>query len=92
MVGPAIPVEIQGFESIPEAGDEFVIVKDEKVARRIAEDRRIKHRDRELVRESKVTLESFLASRAGEEPADRPRAGNGGSDHPDRAEAPEENR
>ena len=65
--GPAIPAEIQGFESIPEAGDEFVIVKDEKVARRIAEDRRIKHRDRELARESKVTLESFLASRAGEE-------------------------
>ncbi|NLW81044.1 MAG: translation initiation factor IF-2 [Desulfovibrionales bacterium] len=65
--GPAIPAEIQGFESIPEAGDEFVIVKDEKVARKIAEDRRIKHRDRELAKESKVTLESFLASKAGEE-------------------------
>jgi translation initiation factor IF-2 len=65
--GPAMPAEIQGFEAIPEAGDEFVIVKDEKVARKIAEDRRVKHRDRELAKESKVTLESFLASRAGEE-------------------------
>ena len=65
--GPAIPAEIQGFEAIPEAGDEFVIVKDEKVARKIAEDRRIKHRDKELAKESKVTLESFLASKAGEE-------------------------
>ncbi len=65
--GPAIPTEIQGFEAIPEAGDEFVIVKDEKVARKIAEDRRVKHRDRELAKESKVTLESFLASKAGEE-------------------------
>ncbi len=65
--GPAIPCEIQGFENIPEAGDEFVIVKDEKVARKIAEDRRVKHRDRELAKESKVTLESFLASKAGEE-------------------------
>ena len=65
--GPAIPAEIQGFEAIPEAGDEFVIVKDEKVARKIAEDRRVKHRDRELAKESKVTLESFLAARAGEE-------------------------
>jgi translation initiation factor IF-2 len=65
--GPAIPTEIQGFEGIPEAGDEFVIVKDEKVARKIAEDRRVKHRDRELAKESKVTLESFLASKAGEE-------------------------
>jgi translation initiation factor IF-2 len=65
--GPAIPTEIQGFENIPEAGDEFVIVKDEKVARKIAEDRRVKHRDKELAKESKVTLESFLASKAGEE-------------------------
>ena len=65
--GPAIPTEIQGFEAIPEAGDEFVIVKDEKVARKIAEDRRVKHRDKELAKESKVTLESFLASKAGEE-------------------------
>ena len=65
--GPAMPAEIQGFEAIPEAGDEFVIVRDEKVARKIAEDRRVKHRDRELAKESKVTLESFLASRAGEE-------------------------
>jgi translation initiation factor IF-2 len=65
--GPAMPAEIQGFEGIPEAGDEFVIVKEEKVARKIAEERRVKHRDRELAKESKVTLESFLASRAGEE-------------------------
>ncbi len=65
--GPAIPTEIQGFEAIPEAGDEFVIVEDEKVARKIAEDRRVKHRDKELAKESKVTLESFLASKAGEE-------------------------
>lgn len=65
--GPAMPAEIQGFESIPEAGDEFVVVKDEKVARKIAEERRVKHRDRELAKESKVTLESFLASKAGEE-------------------------
>lgn len=65
--GPAIPTEIQGFEGIPEAGDEFVIVKDEKVARKIAEERRVKHRDKELAKESKVTLESFLATKAGEE-------------------------
>lgn len=65
--GPAIPAEIQGFESVPEAGDEFVIVQDEKVARRIAGERRIKHRERELAKESKVTLESFLAAKVGEE-------------------------
>jgi len=62
--GPAVPVEIQGFEGVPEAGDEFVVVQDDKVARRIAEARQSKQRDRELARESKVTLESFLASKA----------------------------
>jgi len=65
--GPAIPAEIQGFDGVPEAGDEFVIVSDEKVARRIAETRQIKQREKDLAREGKVTLESFLASRADEE-------------------------
>ena len=61
--GPAMPVEVQGFEGVPEAGDEFVGVEDEKVARRIAETRATKQRERELGKASKVTLETFLASR-----------------------------
>ncbi|MEW5772238.1 MAG: translation initiation factor IF-2, partial [Thermodesulfobacteriota bacterium] len=61
--GPSIPVEVQGFDSVPEAGDEFVVVEDEKVARRIASERQIKLREKELAKESKVTLESFLAAR-----------------------------
>jgi translation initiation factor IF-2 len=61
--GPAIPVEVQGFEGVPEAGDEFVGVEDEKVARRIADGRAIKQRERELGKASKVTLETFLASK-----------------------------
>jgi translation initiation factor IF-2 len=65
--GPSIPVEVQGFDGVPEAGDEFVVVADEKVARRIATDRQSKQRERDLTRETKVTLESFLASRADEE-------------------------
>ena len=62
--GPAVPVEIQGLEGVPEAGDEFVVVQDEKVARRIAEARQTKQRDKDLAKESKITLESFLASKA----------------------------
>lgn len=61
--GPSIPVEVQGFEGVPVAGEEFICVKDEKVARRIAEQRAIKQRERDLARESKVTLETFLARR-----------------------------
>jgi translation initiation factor IF-2 len=61
--GPAMPVEIQGFDGLPEAGDELFVVDDEKVARRIAQSRAMKQREKVLSSKSKVTLESFLASR-----------------------------
>ncbi|MBU1611602.1 MAG: translation initiation factor IF-2, partial [Proteobacteria bacterium] len=68
--GPAIPVEIQGFDAIAQAGDDFVVVADDKVAKRIAEARAVKHRDRVLAGKSKVTLESFLASKPDDQAQD----------------------
>jgi translation initiation factor IF-2 len=65
--GPALPVEIQGFDVVPEAGDEFVVVADDKVARKIAETRMAKQREKDLVGKSKVTLESFLLSKPANE-------------------------
>jgi translation initiation factor IF-2 len=65
--GPAMPVEVQGFAGVPEAGDEFVMVEDEKVSRRIADSRQLKQREKTLAKESKVTLETFLSRRAGQE-------------------------
>ncbi|GAB6036536.1 hypothetical protein JCM15519_10950 [Fundidesulfovibrio butyratiphilus] len=62
--GPAMPVEVQGFEGVPEAGEVFTCLEDEKVARRIAETRLAKQRERELGKATKLTLETFLASRA----------------------------
>jgi len=59
-------VEVQGFEGVPEAGEEFVCVADEKLARRIADTRAVKQRERDLAKESKVTLETFLSRRAGD--------------------------
>ena len=61
--GPSLPVEVQGFEGVPEAGEEFFVVSDEKLARRIADSRAIKLRERELASESRVTLETFLSQR-----------------------------
>jgi translation initiation factor IF-2 len=61
--GPSIPVEIQGFDGVPEAGDEFACMLDEKIARRIAEQRQVKSREKLLAKESKVTLETFLKMR-----------------------------
>jgi translation initiation factor IF-2 len=57
-------VEIQGFDVVPEAGDEFVVVADDKVARKIAETRAAKQREKDMVGKSKLTLESFLAASA----------------------------
>ena len=65
--GPSIPVEVQGFAGVPDAGEEFAAVADEKVARRIADARAIRQREKELASESKITLETFLASSADEE-------------------------
>jgi translation initiation factor IF-2 len=65
--GPSMPVEIQGFEGVPTSGDEFVVVENDKVAKRIAETRQTKQREKELAKESKVTLESFFAAKAEED-------------------------
>lgn len=59
--GPSMPVEVQGFAGVPEAGEEFICLADEKLARRIAETRAVKLRERELAKQSKVTLETFLS-------------------------------
>lgn len=62
--GPSMPVEVQGFEGVPEAGEEFISIADEKAARRIAETRFIKQREKVLAKESRVTLETFLSRKA----------------------------
>ncbi|MDR0816135.1 MAG: translation initiation factor IF-2 [Desulfovibrio sp.] len=62
--GPSLPVEVQGFEGVPEAGEEFFVMSDEKVARRIADTRAAKQRERDLASESRITLETFLSSSA----------------------------
>lgn len=42
--GPSIPVEVLGLSEVPQAGDKFHVVKDEKTARGMAEARKIKER------------------------------------------------
>ena len=67
--GPSIPVEVQGFDGVPEAGEEFICLEDEKLARRIAESRAIKQREKELAKQSRVTLETFLSRKADDQEA-----------------------
>ena len=56
---PSIPVEVHGFSGVPQAGDEFVVVEDEKTARQIGVFRLQKKREAELSKTSKVTLEKL---------------------------------
>jgi translation initiation factor IF-2 len=58
--GPSIPVEVQGLGGVPEAGDEFVVVESDKVARQIADHRATKKRETELSQAKGVSLEGFF--------------------------------
>ena len=59
--GPGTAVEILGLTDVPEAGDEFNAVKEDKIAREIAEHRRIKLREEVMARNSSVTLEQLFS-------------------------------
>ncbi|USQ13477.1 translation initiation factor IF-2 [Legionella lytica] len=58
--GPSIPVEVLGLSAIPHAGDEAVVVPDEKKAREVALFRQGKFRDVKLARRQKSTLEGIM--------------------------------
>ena len=59
IAGPSTPVEVIGFESVPQAGDDFTVVTDEKKAKDLAAQRMQKQRELELAKSSRVTLEDF---------------------------------
>ncbi len=59
--GPSVPVEIIGLSDVPEAGDEFNAVEDEKMARELADQRRTAKREKELNVTSKASLDDLFA-------------------------------
>lgn len=58
--GPSIPVEIQGLTEVPAAGDELMVLSDERKAREIALFRQGKFRDVKLARQQAANLESMF--------------------------------
>jgi translation initiation factor IF-2 len=58
--GPSIPVEIQGLTEVPQAGDEFMVLADERRAREIATFRQGKYRDVKLARRQAANLENIM--------------------------------
>ncbi|HWH03798.1 MAG TPA: translation initiation factor IF-2 [Gemmatimonadales bacterium] len=62
--GPSIPVQILGFEGVPEAGDTFTVMEDAGAAREIAQKRQRLEREAQHRRTGRVkTLEDFMAER-----------------------------
>jgi len=57
--GPSMPVEIYGISGVPLAGDEFIVVKDERVARQIVDYRQNKQKEKERARSIIVNLEGL---------------------------------
>jgi len=57
---PSTPVEILGFEDLPQAGDDFIVVEDEEKARKIAEYRQRKAREAEAAKQTKISLEKLF--------------------------------
>ena len=59
--GPSMPVEILGMTDVPEAGELFYAVTDEKVAKQLVEKRKFKQKEQQYKLTSKVTLEDLYA-------------------------------
>jgi translation initiation factor IF-2 len=59
--GPSIPVEIQGLTEVPQAGDEFMVLADERRAREIATYRAGKFRNTKLAKQQAAKLENMFA-------------------------------
>ena len=65
--GPSTPVEISGMDSVPSAGDTFNAVADERMARELAEERRIASANNALAGTKKVSLDDLFSQiQAGE--------------------------
>jgi len=58
--GPSTPVEILGLPEVPEAGELFYAIEDEKIARHLAEKRKLKLKEQQLNKTPKVSLDELF--------------------------------
>ncbi len=65
--GPSTPVEVMGLTELPEAGDTFYEVKNEKMAKHLIEKRKLQERERVLNNNSVVTLNNLFEKMASED-------------------------
>lgn len=59
--GPSIPVQVLGLSGVPDAGDDFVVVADERLAKDVAQQREAKRRELRLVAQAGNRMEDIMA-------------------------------
>jgi translation initiation factor IF-2 len=59
--GPSIPVQVLGLSGVPDAGDDFVVVADERLAKEVAQQRDTKRRETRLVAQAGNRMEDIMA-------------------------------
>ena len=59
--GPSVPVEVIGFNDVPDAGDQIMAVEDEKLSRQVAEERKDKLRAALVKTQTKTTLDDLFS-------------------------------
>jgi translation initiation factor IF-2 len=59
--GPSIPVQVLGLSGVPDAGDDFVVVADERLAKDVAQQRDTKRRESRLVAQAGNRMEDIMA-------------------------------
>ncbi len=65
--GPSIPVEILGLDGTPEAGEEFIVVTDERKAREVANFRQSKYREVRFARQHSAKLQNLFSEMSKDE-------------------------
>lgn len=60
--GPSVPVEITGLDEVPQSGDVFNAVSDEKLARELVEQRKHEQKEEQFKQFQKVTLDNLFSS------------------------------
>jgi translation initiation factor IF-2 len=61
VAGPSIPVQLLGLSGVPDAGDDFIVVQDERLAKDVASERQHKRRDARLLKQAGNRMEEVMA-------------------------------
>ena len=61
VAGPSIPVQVLGLSGVPDSGDDFVVVADERLAKEVAQQRDAKRREQRLVAQAGNRMEDILS-------------------------------